>query len=63
MVLSAVILVLIMLLGIDEMEKVAIAMGFSGKSVMFIVKLITVSFAIGSIAYLISFMIKVTDDE
>ena len=63
MVLSVVILVLMMLLGIDEMEKVAIDMGFSEKSVMFIVKLITVSFAIGSIAYLISFMIKVTDDE
>lgn len=63
MVLSVAILVLMMLLGIDEMEKVAIAMGFSEKSVMFIVKLITVSFAIGSIAYLTSFMIKVTDDE
>ena len=63
MVLSAVILVLMMLLGIDEMEKVAIAMGFSEKSVMFLVKMTTVTFIIGSIAYLVSLAIEDTGDE
>ena len=52
-----------MLLGIDEMEKVAVAIGFSEKVVMFLAKITTVTFVIGSIAYLVSLAIEEPGDE
>ena len=63
MALSAAILVLMVLLGIDEMEKVAVAIGFSEKVVMFLAKITTVTFVIGSIAYLVSLAIEEQGDE
>lgn len=63
MALSAAILVLMVLLGIDEMEKVAVAIGFSEKVVMFLAKITTVTFVIGSIAYLVSLAIEDPGDE
>ena len=63
MALSAAILVLMVLLGIGEMEKVAVAIGFSEKVVMFLAKITTVTFVIGSIAYLVSLAIEEPGDE
>ena len=63
MALSAAILVLMVLLGIDEMENVAVAIGFSEKVVMFLAKITTVTFVIGSIAYLVSLAIEEPGDE
>lgn len=63
MVLCVAILVLMMFLGLDEMEAVSVAIGFPKEIVMFIPKFITVSFGIGSVAYLVSLSIKDTDDK
>lgn len=63
MALSAAILVLMMLLGIDELEKVAVAIGFSEKVVIFLAKMTTLTFVIGSIAYLVSLAIEDPGDE
>lgn len=63
MVLSVAILVLMMLLGIEEMKNVVVAIGFSEKVVMFLAKMTTVTFIIGSIAYLVSLAIEDTGDE
>mgnify|MGYP006386198605 FL=1 len=58
MVLSVAILVLMMLLGIEEMKNVVVAIGFSEKIVMLLAKMTTVTFVIGSIAYIVSLSIK-----
>lgn len=63
MVLSVAILVLMMLLGIEEMKNVVVAIGFSEKVVMFLAKMTTITFIIGSIAYLISLAIEDPGDE
>ena len=63
MVLCVFILVLMMFLGVDEMEAVSVAIGFPKEIVMFMAKFITVSFGIGSVAYLVSFTIKDMDDK
>lgn len=63
MVLSVAILVLMMLLGIEEMNNVVVAIGFSEKFVMFLAKMTTITFIIGSIAYLISLAIEDPGDE
>ena len=63
MVLSVAILVLMMLLGIEEMKNVVVAIGFSEKVVMFLAKMTTITFIIGSIAYLISLAIEDLGDE
>ena len=58
MVLSVAILVLMMLLGIEEMKNVVVAIGFSEKIVMLLAQMTTVTFVIGSIAYIVSLAIK-----
>ena len=63
MVLAVAILVLMMPLGIEEMNNVVVAIGFSEKFVMFLAKMTTITFIIGSIAYLISLAIEDPGDE
>ena len=58
MVLSVAILVLMMLLGIEEMKNVVVAIGLSERVVMFLARMTTVTFVIGSIAYIVSLSIK-----
>lgn len=58
MVLSVAILVLMMLLGIEEMKNVVVAIGFSEKIVMLLAQITTVTYVIGSIAYIVSLAIK-----
>lgn len=63
MVLSVAILVLMMLLGIEEMKNVVVAIGLSERVVMFLARMTTVTFVIGSIAYIVSLAIKDPGDE
>ena len=63
MVLSVAILVLMMFLGIEEMKNVVVAIGFSEKIVMLLAQMTTVTFVIGSIAYIVSLTIKDPSDE
>lgn len=63
MVLSVVILVLMMFLGIEEMKNVVVAIGLSERVVMFLARMTTVTFVIGSIAYIVSLAIKDPGDE
>ena len=63
MVLSVAILVLMMFLGIEEMKNVVVAIGFSEKIVMLLAQMTTVTFVIGSIAYIVSLAIKDPSDE